>query len=98
MSELKSCPLCGGTAELHGRFDIKCSGCGCEINGLPGQVVDAWNRRAVDVEAVLEKVAVEIEKNRIDSEFAGMCGTEESNFNEAIARAAEIVRAAKGGG
>ena len=43
---LKPCPFCGGEAEQTSRFDVKCNGCGAEINALPGQAPELWNRRA----------------------------------------------------
>ena len=44
--ELKPCPFCGGGAQETSRFDVKCTGCGAEINAQPGQAAEFWNRRA----------------------------------------------------
>lgn len=40
------CPFCGGAAEETSRFDVKCTGCGAEINAPPGQALELWNNRA----------------------------------------------------
>lgn len=44
---LSACPFCGGSAEAYDRFNVKCTGCGAEINAQPGQAVEMWNRRSL---------------------------------------------------
>ena len=45
-SELLPCPFCGCSARAVDRFNVKCEGCGAEINALPGQAIALWNWRA----------------------------------------------------
>lgn len=48
--ELLPCPFCGGGAHAYDRFNVKCTGCGAEINAQPGQATDLWNKRIPQVE------------------------------------------------
>lgn len=54
MAELKSCPFCGGKAELYGinngnPFIVYCTVCGVEMGNekafLTYQAIEAWNTR-----------------------------------------------------
>ena len=55
MSELKTCPLCGGVAclsvlyqgELHQEVEIECAKCGLNYTerGTKQEIADHWNTR-----------------------------------------------------
>lgn len=53
MSELKTCPFCGGKAKVNAfeewkTYTVSCQRCGVETIGFGHEqaAVDAWNRRA----------------------------------------------------
>lgn len=43
--ELKPCPFCGASISKRDRFNIKCDGCGVEMNALPHLLESSWNSR-----------------------------------------------------
>ncbi len=61
---LEPCPFCGSSAEEASRFDVKCSGCGAEINALPGQAVKLWNTRT---NSPTLAAAVQAEREAVDA-------------------------------
>ena len=73
MTELKQCPFCGGEAKLVRTWHlhhIVCRSCGAtigEVNEHPNdfrtrdEVIAAWNRRAIDRNALLD-LAEELEE------------------------------------
>ena len=77
--ELKPCPFCGASAEMNkGTYDFKPYWVCCENgHGLgkrgdsPEEAAEAWNRRAVDVDA-LKGIAEELENTYyvVDSDAA----------------------------
>lgn len=46
LAALKPCPFCGCEVSPRDRFNIKCEGCGVEMNALPHLLYETWNRRA----------------------------------------------------
>lgn len=62
MAEMKSCPFCGGEAEIstntriikgkhHPIYWVKCCECGAKVpryNRTAEEAIDIWNRRASD--------------------------------------------------
>ena len=75
--ELKSCPFCGGKAELH-RPSIAvyaiCSKCGISTSYIypPEEAVRRWNNRSAE-DALQERIAkLEAERDRLRDALRGL--------------------------
>lgn len=103
MSEnLKPCPFCGSRsvyAEQIGRggyFNVRCGNCLANIplSGSRGTAVSAWNRRAIDVDA-LREVVDELECDYRPKDYASVDALCELS-NDASKALAERIRQAVG--
>lgn len=95
--ELRPCPFCGSKVEARSddkamNYVIRCPEWTCEAemrDMRKRNLIESWNRRAVDVDAVLEKVAVAIENETM---------FDDEEWQNAQRIFAKIVRSFKGGG
>lgn len=72
--ELKPCPFCGGECDPEGWLDGNgLRGPECEECGATARSAEAWNRRATDENAALERAAMVCEGVEItDAELHGL--------------------------
>lgn len=52
MTEIKPCPFCGFQVSPRDRFNIKCEGCGVEMNAFPHLLIEQWNNRIPNTDDV----------------------------------------------
>ena len=95
---LKSCPFCGGKAELHKGFldfenFVACSKCRCstELQNTERKAIEAWNNRN-PVDAVLKHL--ESIRNIELIQIGGRCNgkTLKTGYLKGIANAIRIIK------
>ncbi len=82
MSELKSCPFCGGEAEFKrkgtGRYSnqVACTNCGADLeDGATFNHEDAWNERPREQELEQENERLKKELEDMKEKYRYCCGT-----------------------